>query len=155
MKIRITLRTVAFLITGLFMLSACNKDQQLIADIEGEYKIESVINYRNGEGTPVIFTSGRIFFQDCKMKDGVGGNCEGWFEFEGKPKVTFQYHTKRWDGEKAVFIYNLNSLEEPIIMGDFEFTRDGDSMILNGIEQSGGSNGVTNTWYSNIRLSKM
>jgi hypothetical protein len=154
MKIRFTLKAVAFLISGLFMLSACNKDQKLIADIEGEYKIESVINYRNGEGTPVIFSGGRIFFQDCTMKDGVGGNCEGWYEFEGSTKVAFQYNTRKEKGFNLIAITNLSSAGTPAILGSFKFKKDGGDLILDGIEQSGGADGVINTWYSDIRLSK-
>jgi hypothetical protein len=154
MKSRLIFKAVAFLITGLFLFSACNKDQKLIADIEGEYKIESVINYKNGEGTPVIFSGGRIFFQDCKMKDGVGGNCDGWFEFDGKPRVNFQYHTQKQEGKKVINITNLSSLDEPKVMGFFEFRSDGNSMILDGIEQSGAANGVTTTSYSDVKLSK-
>ena len=154
MKFTYTLKAFAFLISGLLLVSACNKDQKLIADIEGEYKIESVINYRDGAATPVIFSGGRIFFQDCKMKDGVGGNCDGWFEFEGKTRVTFQYYTEKQGGKKIVHIKNLSSLDEPRIMGDFEFRSEGNFMILDGIEESGGANGVITTSYSDVKLSK-
>jgi hypothetical protein len=154
MKVRFILKAVAFLISGLFMLSACNKDQKLIADIEGEYKIESLMNYRNGEGTPAIFTGGRIFFSDCTMKDGIGGNCEGWYEFEGGTKVTFQYNTRKEKGFNLIAITNLSSSASPSIIGSFKFEKDGNDVILNGIEESGGADGTTTRWYSDIRLSK-
>lgn len=154
MKIRFIFKAFSFLLACLFASSACNKDQKLIGDIEGEYNIETVINYKNGEGTPAAFSSGRIFFQDCKMKDGVGGNCDGWYEFAGKPRVDFQYYTEKQGGKKIVHIRNLSSWNEPKITGDFEFRSEGNAMILDGIEETGGADGVTTTSYSDIKLSK-
>lgn len=136
------------------IILSCNKDQKLISEIEGEYKVESIISFKNGEGTAVSFTGGRIFFQDCKMKDEAGGNCNGWYEFEGMPKVTFQYNTEKRKDSKVIHIYNLSSFTEPEIIGDFEFKSEGNKMILDGIEQSGGANGVDVTWYSDIKLTK-
>lgn len=154
MKIRSILNAFTLLISGLFILSSCNKDQKLIAEIEGEYKIESVINFYNDQGTPAVFTTGRIFFENCTMKDGTGGNCNGWFEFDGNTKVAFQYYTSKEKGYNSVSIRNLSSVSTPTIMGSFKFKKEGNILILDGIEESGGANGVINTWYSDIRLSK-
>jgi hypothetical protein len=150
----ITLKAIVFFISSLFVLTGCNKDQKLIAEVEGEYKIESVIDFYNNQSTPAVFTTGRIFFQNCAMKDGTGGNCDGWFEFDGKTKVTFQYNTSKEKGYNSISIRNLNNSGQPSINGTFKFTKEGNTLILNGIAESGGSDGVTNTWYSNIRLSK-
>ncbi len=135
------------------VIFSCNKDQKLVSEIEGEYKLESIINYKNGEGTAVSFTRGRIFFQNCNMKD-VGGNCNGWYELEGKTKVTFEYHVEKRKEAKIINITNLSSLSEPQIIGYFEFKSEGNYLILDGLEQSGSANGVVSTWYSDIRLSK-
>ena len=140
---------------GFLLIMSCDKDQKLIGEIEGEYKIESVVNYSNGKGVAVSFIVGRIYFQDCKMKDGFGGNCDGWYEFEGKPKVTLQYNVEKRGSRKVVRIYNLSNLNEPQIMGEFEFKMDGNDLILDGIEQSGSANGVVSTYYSDVRLSKL
>ena len=135
--------------------SSCNKDQKLVSEIEGEYKIESVVNYSNGKGNAVSFTEGRIYFEDCKMKDEFGGMCSGWYQFDGKPKVTLQYQVEKRGSKKVVQIINLSSLNEPIIMGYFEFKMDGNDFILDGLEQSGSANGVVSTYYSDVKLSRL
>ncbi|NEU08486.1 hypothetical protein GZH53_09215 [Flavihumibacter sp. R14] len=143
----------AILLFLMFMIS-CDKDQKLIAEIEGEYEVETIINFQNGQGIPATFSAGRIYFEDCKMKDGTAGNCNGWYEFEGKSRVTFQYNTRKEGDDKVIAITNLSNFTEPKIMGSFKFEIDGNNLILNGIEESGGADGSTVKWYSDIRLSK-
>jgi hypothetical protein len=140
---------------GCLLIMSCDKDQKLIGEIEGEYKIESLINYSNGKGNAVSFTEGRIYFEDCKMKDEFGGMCSSWYQFDGKPKVTLQYQVEKRGSKKVVQIINLSSLNEPIIMGDFEFKMDGNDLILDGLEQSGSANGVVSTYYSDVKLSRL
>ena len=133
--------------------ASCNKDQQLIAKIAGEYKIESIINYKDGQGTPAVFTSGKIYFEDCAMKDGVGGTCAGWYEFDNKPRVTFQYHTIRDKSNKLINITGLSSLTEPNLSSYYEFEAEGNKLILTGEERPGSAPFPTTS--INIQLSKL
>ena len=144
------------LITAAFLtiILSCNKDQKLISEIAGEYKIESVTNYKNGQGTSVSFTKATIFFADCTMKDGVGSSCTGWYQFDEMPKVTFQYRTESERDFKEVSILNVSNYKAPIIMGYFEFEHKNSFLLLNGIENSGSANGVITTTYSDIKLYK-
>ena len=147
------LKNIAALLCLTLMIS-CDKDQKLVAEIEGEYKIETLVNFLDGQGTPATFSGGRIYFEDCKMKDGTAGNCNGWYEFEGNPRVTFQYNTQKEGGDKIIAITNLSSFTEPKIMGSFKFEISGNSVLLNGIEETGGADGSTVKWYSDVKLSK-
>ena len=138
----------------LILIISCDKDQKLIGEIEGEYEVETIINFQNGQATPATFSAGRIYFEDCKMKDGTGGNCNGWYEFEGNTRVTFQYNTRKESGDKVIAIANLSSFAEPKILGSFKFKIDGNNLLLDGIEETGGVDGSIVKWYSDIILSK-
>ncbi|HEY0056839.1 MAG TPA: hypothetical protein VGB63_15920 [Pedobacter sp.] len=129
-----------------------DKDQKLISEVAGEYKIESIVNYNDGQATTLTFIAGTIYFQDCTMKDGVGGNCTGWYEINGLPQVTFQYTTRKNDGAKILNITNPSSFKEPFILGLYKFEDKGGFTLLNGVQ--GTSNGVSFSDYSDIKLSK-
>lgn len=89
------------------------------------------------------------------MKDGVGGNCTGWYEVNGLARVSFQYSTRKENGAKTIRISNPSPLIEPLIIGYYEFDKDGGFMLLNGIEGSADAdNGVSYSDYSDIKLSK-
>lgn len=134
---------------------SCNKDQKLVSEIAGEYRIESITNYNKGQSSAVNITAGTIFFQDCTMKDGVGGNCTGWYELNGMARVNFQYYTRKENGTKTITITNPIPLIEPVIIGYYEFGKNGGFMLLNGIEGSiDAANGVSYSDYSDIKLSK-
>jgi len=144
-----------FAATISLLIISCNKDQKLISEIAGEYTIQSIINYNKGEEIPVNFQTGKIFFENCEMKDEGGGSCTGWFEFDGLQKVTFQYYTRKEQGAKTIKITNPNSFKEPIILGYYEFKKEGNLLIFSGKKGSeGSSNGVSFSEYSDIKLIK-
>lgn len=134
---------------------SCNKDQKLVSEIAGEYRIESIINYNKGQSSTVNITGGTIFFQDCTMKDGVGGNCTGWYEVNGKARVSFQYSTRKENGAKTIRISSPSNFIEPVIIGYYKFDKEGGFTVLNGVEGSADAyNGVSYSNYSDIKLSK-
>ncbi|SKB41400.1 hypothetical protein [Daejeonella lutea] len=133
----------------------CDKDQKLVSEIAGEYKVESIINYDNGQSTNLTITAGTIFFDDCTMKDGVGGNCTGWYDVNGSGRVNFQYYTRKEGGSKTIRISNPMPVKEPQIIGYYKFDKDASFTLLNGIEGStDAANGVSYSDYSVIKLSK-
>lgn len=134
---------------------SCNKDQKLVSEIAGEYRIESITNYNKGQSSTVNITGGTIFFQDCTMKDGVGGNCTGWYEVNGLARVSFQYFTRKEKGAKTIRISSPSRFIEPVIIGYYEFDKEGGFMLLNGVEGPPEANsGVSYSDYSDIKLSK-
>jgi hypothetical protein len=135
---------------------SCKKDQnqKLVSEIAGEYNIESFTKYRNGQATPVNFTKATINFESCTLKDGIGGNCTGWYKFDDNPKVTFNYKPSKDYGFKDVYILGLSSFKEPELRGDFKFVQENGFLLLNGIENSGSVNGVVTTSYSDLKLIK-
>ncbi len=134
---------------------SCNKDQKLVSEIAGEYRIESITNYNKGQSSTVNITGGTIFFQDCIMKEGMGGNCTGWYELNGMARVSFQYVVRAENGGKTIRITNPMPVIEPIIIGYYKFDKEGGLTVLNGIEGSSeAANGVSYSDYSDIKLSK-
>ncbi len=140
-------------ITLFFMVfSSCNKDQKLISKVADEYNIDMITNYDDGKSTTVNISSGTIFFDNCTMKDGLGGNCTGWYEIDGKARVNFQYFTRKEKSKNMIRISNPTSFDFPTIIGYYQFEKKGQNLILSGVE--GDANGVSFSDYSDMKFSK-
>lgn len=152
MKTKITF----FLAFFCMILLSCDKDQKLISEVAGEYKIEEIINYNAaGQPTKVNLTSGKIVFDSCVMDDAKGGNCTGYYEINGKPRVSFQYYTRKERGSRTIKITNPASFDFPTILGYYEFEKNGNVLLLNGVKgSSDATNGVSFANYSDMRFSK-
>lgn len=149
-----TMKTNLFSIIAVFamLFISCNKDQKLISEVAGEYEIDKIINYSDGKSYEVEISSGTIFFQNCEMKDGIGSNCTGWYEIDGRAKVNFQYRTEKEDTRKIIRITNPTSFVEPFIIGYYLFEKKGSTLILSGIK--GDTNGVSFSEYSDMEFSE-
>ncbi len=152
MKTKITFLLAFFCM----ILLSCDKDQKLISEVAGEYKIEEIINYNAvDQPTKVNLTSGKIVFDGCVMDDVLGGNCTGFYEINGKLRVTIQYFTRKERGSRTIRISNAASSDFPAILGYYEFEKKGNVLLLNGVKGSSDTyNGVSFSNYSDMRFSK-
>lgn len=145
-------KIISIFILGVIILTSCNKDQKLIAEIAGEYQIDQITNYNKGKSVEVNLSSGIIYFDNCNMKDEIGSNCTGWYQIDNKQKVNFQYYTRKDKGKKFITISNPSSFEEPTIIGYYEFEKQGKNLIFKGVP--GDTNGVSYSEYSDIKFSE-
>lgn len=87
---------------------SCKKEQALINEIEGTYKIEKVIYMVSSGDSIVNFSNAIMFFDQCKLKDQTTQQCNGYYETEAQKRMTFDY-LPRTEGGKEVM--NINSFD--------------------------------------------
>jgi major membrane immunogen (membrane-anchored lipoprotein) len=92
------MRTLKLLLLpmALLLLVACNKDQKVVNQLEGKWKVTG--SSENGVAMPdSTFSNSYYEFEKCKIKDGA---CPGTYTEDGKA-LAFTYDIKD-DGKKMV-----------------------------------------------------
>ena len=79
-----------------FILASCNKDQKLLNQVAGEWKIDKITFVRFSTGfADSVFTprTGAFRFENCQQKEDPTKECDGFYELDAQARVTIAYHT--------------------------------------------------------------
>jgi hypothetical protein len=98
---------------------SCSKEQALINKIEGIYKIEKVAYMVSSGDSVATFSNSTMFFSECKLKDQTAQQCAGYFEVEGKSRMTFDYLPDRSSGKEVMNINSFDFDSKPYFGGSY------------------------------------
>jgi hypothetical protein len=119
------------LFMAMFIVVSCNKDQAVVKQLDGEWKITGM--KENGTAVPTADLPGMTYkFETCKVSKG---DCDGSVA-EGAFSLNFKYNISD-KGEKITMKYNIlgNEITQTGTIKEhskskfvFEVTEDGDKM---------------------------
>jgi hypothetical protein len=84
-----------------FLLLGCNKDQQLVNDLDGTWQVQSITAI--DETNKALPSEGYISFEKCKDQQEEG-KCDGAFQFGNEAEVSFRYSAFVTGDDKTINI---------------------------------------------------
>ena len=79
----------------------------------------------------VTLSNSTMFFSECKLKDQTAQQCAGYYEIEGKSRMTFDYLPDRSGGKEAININSFDFDSKPYLGGSYKIEdREDNSLTL-------------------------
>ncbi|HEY1023619.1 MAG TPA: hypothetical protein VGE26_00535 [Sphingobacteriaceae bacterium] len=133
------------------LLLGCKKDQALINDISGDYKIEQIVSIDNGQETVAVPQNGIISFIKCQIRNKDSQNCDGYYQVGPGNRITFTYLPEKKANNEELFISIGDMSVDPYLGGAFEISeRSSGSLVLTRYEFISGNR----TYNLKLKLSK-
>lgn len=121
-----------FIFSLLLLFTACDKDQSLTNQFDGEWEIQQIIYTANRQDSVVAAPIGVFYFEKCKLGNG---NCSGYYELEGYDRVSIGYNAQA--SPEEVHISTLSEAEI-IFRGTYQINNFSSSRLsLSGSAEAG------------------
>ncbi|WP_017731228.1 hypothetical protein [Nafulsella turpanensis] len=95
-----------FIFCFLLFFTACDKDQSLTNQFDGEWEIQQIVFTSNGQDSIASAPIGVFYFEKRKLGNG---NCSGYYELEGYDRGSIGYNAQA--SPKEVHISTLSEAE--------------------------------------------